>query len=676
MRFFRIGEQPLEPSYNGFYEPLQPNDDAPQAPFYSSYFHVPPGQTTKRHRHFEAEFFIAVRGEGYLGTGTERIRMEPGDMVQLSPFEPHSFYNPSQHEPWVLMSAFWPEQQRGSTSELSNQNTVHIFSAPPTPNGDLHLGHFSGPILASDFVARHLKRAGKHVMRISGVDAHLSFVTRQALLDSKTPLEVAEENTNQIQSSLSAMNIEFERFLVPQRTPEFSACLNEALADLLDRGFAQEREIEDLFCSTTGEYLVNALVEGQCPHCQAPTVARECENCGKPHEGVDMLNPISLTDRKPPEIKRFKSLMFDLEPHREQITAYVESLDLPLLASRALQQQLSQPLPSFSLTLPHFLGYPVTLPGFEGQVMNPYFDWVIFTLTQGAPFHGIGSMAWREGWTTGNIEKVFCIGFDNLFDHVILQSALHTALLPDIRLPRHWLVNEFLLLNGTKFSTSRNHVIRVADISEGAHHGAFRGEALKWYLALVRSENQQCNFTLEEFEAFEERIIEDRFLFWLTDLENVVRQEFAAVSPTPGAWRQEDRVFYEQLQQHLENLQTHANLESFSLNAYSLTLCRLLEDAVEYHRQVALTTDLPGLHDECRTKVALSITAARLMLVTLSPLMPETVIRWAEHLGLLRDIEYKTMQVCSNTLVEYATLPQPAAPSPIGTAERAEMKNL
>ena len=34
-----------------------------------------------------------------------------------------------------------------------------VTITPPTPNGDLHLGHLSGPFLAADVCARTLRQA-------------------------------------------------------------------------------------------------------------------------------------------------------------------------------------------------------------------------------------------------------------------------------------------------------------------------------------------------------------------------------------------------------------------------------------------------------------------------------------------------------------------------------------
>ncbi|HEV3076738.1 MAG TPA: class I tRNA ligase family protein, partial [Thermoanaerobaculia bacterium] len=38
---------------------------------------------------------------------------------------------------------------------------VLITATPPTPNGDLHVGHLSGPYLAADVYKRYCRLAGR-----------------------------------------------------------------------------------------------------------------------------------------------------------------------------------------------------------------------------------------------------------------------------------------------------------------------------------------------------------------------------------------------------------------------------------------------------------------------------------------------------------------------------------
>ena len=58
--------------------------------------------------------------------------------------------------------------------------TVLVTAAPPNPNGDLHLGHLSGPFLGADVLTRHLRQRGRRVLYVSYTDDLSPFVLRKA----------------------------------------------------------------------------------------------------------------------------------------------------------------------------------------------------------------------------------------------------------------------------------------------------------------------------------------------------------------------------------------------------------------------------------------------------------------------------------------------------------------
>lgn len=47
---------------------------------------------------------------------------------------------------------------------------IIVTITPPTPNGDLHLGHLSGPFLSADVFARRMKQLGHDAIVVSYTD--------------------------------------------------------------------------------------------------------------------------------------------------------------------------------------------------------------------------------------------------------------------------------------------------------------------------------------------------------------------------------------------------------------------------------------------------------------------------------------------------------------------------
>ena len=57
---------------------------------------------------------------------------------------------------------------------------VFVFSTPPTPNGDLHIGHLSGPYLGADVFVRFQRMNGTRAWHLAGSDDFQSYVAECA----------------------------------------------------------------------------------------------------------------------------------------------------------------------------------------------------------------------------------------------------------------------------------------------------------------------------------------------------------------------------------------------------------------------------------------------------------------------------------------------------------------
>ena len=94
-------------------------------------------------------------------------------------------------------------------------------------------------------------------------------------------------------------------------------------------------------------------------------------------------------------------------------------------------------------------------------------------------------------------EHIVLHGIDNVFNGMILVPAILLGAGYDVALPTHYIANHFYLLEGKKFSTSRNHAIWADDFVE--KHGS---DATRIYLCKTAPEYSQTNFSSSEFAAF------------------------------------------------------------------------------------------------------------------------------------------------------------------------------
>src|SRR6476660_5624506 len=65
--------------------------------------------------------------------------------------------------------------------ECCPMTALHLVTtAPPTPNGDLHLGHLAGPYSGADVYARACRLRGERSLYATGSDLHQSYVPTKA----------------------------------------------------------------------------------------------------------------------------------------------------------------------------------------------------------------------------------------------------------------------------------------------------------------------------------------------------------------------------------------------------------------------------------------------------------------------------------------------------------------
>src|SRR5205807_5100970 len=115
--------------------------------------------------------------------------------------------------------------------------------------------------------------------------------------------------------------------------------------------------------------------------------------------------------------------------------------------------------------------------------------------------YGIGELGRRLGreWSADrpapDWKIVHFFGYDNTFYHAILYPVLYSLAYPDWEPDIEYHLNEFALLDGAKFSTGRDHAIWGKELLERT-----TADAVRYYLALTRGEEERTDFRLEMFD--------------------------------------------------------------------------------------------------------------------------------------------------------------------------------
>jgi methionyl-tRNA synthetase len=157
-------------------------------------------------------------------------------------------------------------------------------------------------------------------------------------------------------------------------------------------------------------------------------------------------------------------------------------------------------------------GVPVPLDGWRDEPMKRiyvWFDAVIGYLSASIEWaNRTGNPdAWKAWWQGGAERSAYFMGKDNIVFHAVIWPAMllgsngqgaHGGTPSDafgtLDLPSEIVSSEFLTMSGSKVASSRGASIFVGDFLR-----EFGPDALRYYIAVAGPENQDTDFTWDEF---------------------------------------------------------------------------------------------------------------------------------------------------------------------------------
>jgi methionyl-tRNA synthetase len=593
---------------------------------------VGPHRETLPHQHDETEAFVMLSGRGEVVVNNVAHPIESGVVAVFEPFETHILRNTGEEE-ILFVDLYWRDPQRTAPATKNSERgrlsdrPMFVFSTPPTPNGDLHVGHLSGPYLGADVFVRFQRMNGVEAYHLTGSDDYQSYVVRRARQEGRTPVEIANHYATEIRTTLELMDIPLDQYTITSESPAYSDGLRRFFSRIVAAGICP-REGGALFDGSSGDYLYEADVDGRCPRCGSASGGNICEECGEPNACLDLIGPRSKLSRSTPRqatIERYSVPVHEfhevvLDHHRRGKV----SPRLQHLAARVFARNV------FHLPITHPASWGVR-PAQQGggeQVI-----WVWPEMAYGF-LHGIAELGRRLGkdWAADRPQPdwkiIHFFGYDNSFYHTILFPILYKLAYPNWQPDIEYNVNEFYLLDGQKFSTSRRHAIWGKQILSPA-----TVDAVRYYLALTRGETRRADFNFDAFRQAVETTLIGKWQSWLDELGDLIKGEFDCLAPDAGSWTPVQVAFLARLHTRLAAVTGHYGANGFSLNGAMSELNGLVDDAIGFaasHRGLAA---IPGLRDEFRTAIALELAASRLLASCAFPVMPRFAQRLADALG-------------------------------------------
>ncbi|WP_405015222.1 class I tRNA ligase family protein [Kitasatospora sp. NBC_01539] len=588
-------------------------------PFGSVFGSVAAHSVSKRHAHQDGEMFIVLAGQATVVLGDEECLLGPGGVVHLSPFGFHEIRN-TFDEPFDIVSIYWEDipaavevlDQTSPRARFAERTLV--FCPPPTPNGGLHLGHLAGPYVRADMLARALRSAGRGARYVTGTDDHQSFVVTAARLRGTEPADVATTTGDAIIATLRAAGVSPDRLTRPLGDPEHADRIRELFARVAASPAVTEEERETAYCPQCELSLHQAFALGLCTHCGASSNGEICEACGRPNEARELAGLKCLICGTPAVTRPERALWLDLNTYAERLRDYLRltytSPDLQALVERLL----AEGLPAYRLDRSTEWGVPLG----DGRAVDAWVDLALTFLD-----------AARAETEQGGPAKIsLFLGYDNSFFYAVLLPAVAFAAELTEYLPTSFVTNQFLHLDGEKFSTSRGHAVWADDALAAAGPDVVR-------LALLRDapEGRVTRIARTTADRLDQDPLHLGAQAWLAGFA-APTEELDGRVPGTGAWTDAHREFYRYLNLATQQLDALLLPESFSARGYIRLLESFVERCDEFRATEQAVRLVPSLPEEARTSLALEYLAAKAFAALAWPVTPGLAQQVWDWLGL------------------------------------------
>ncbi len=383
---------------------------------------------------------------------------------------------------------------------LENPKRYTITAALPYTNGPIHIGHLAGVYVPSDIYSRYLRLQGKDVAFICGSDEHGVAISMKAKKEGITPQEVIDKYDGIIRKSFEEFGISFDNY---SRT---SAEIHHKTASdffrkLYDEGKFIEEITAQLYDEKADQFLADRFVTGTCPKCgNEEAYGDQCEKCGSSLNATDLINPKSTITGTQPILKSTKHWFLPLNDYDAFLREWIlegHKNDWKPNVYGQVKSWIDGGLEPRAVTRDLDWGIDVPVEGAEGKKLYVWFDAPIGYISSTKEWAQRVGKDWEPYWKDAATKLVHFIGKDNIVFHCIIFPAMLKAEGSYI-LPENVPANEFLNLEGSKLSTSKNWAVWL---HEYLLDFPGKQDALRYALTANAPETKDNDFTWKDFQA-------------------------------------------------------------------------------------------------------------------------------------------------------------------------------
>ncbi|NQX85319.1 MAG: methionine--tRNA ligase [Flavobacteriaceae bacterium] len=416
---------------------------------------------------------------------------------------------------------------------------ITITAALPYTNGPIHIGHLAGVYVPADIYARYSRLQGNDVAFICGSDEHGVPITIKAKKEGVTPQDVVDKYNAIIKQSFLDFGISFDNYSRTSAKIHHDTA-SEFFKTLHDKGEFVEEVTEQLYDQDADQFLADRFVVGTCPKCgNEESYGDQCESCGTSHNATDLINPKSAITGATPTLKETKHWFLPLDKHEAFLKEWIlkgHKKDWKSNVYGQCKSWIDDGLRPRAVTRDLDWGIPVPVEGGKGKVLYVWFDAPIGYISATKEWAEREGKDWEPYWKNEDTKLLHFIGKDNIVFHCIIFPSMLKAEGSYI-LPENVPANEFLNLEGSKLSTSKNWAVWLHEFLEEFPE---KQDVLRYVLTANAPETKDNDFTWKDFQARNNNELVAIFGNFVNRIAVLTNKYYDGVVPQPNRFKQVD----------------------------------------------------------------------------------------------------------------------------------------
>ena len=436
--------------------------------------------------------------------------------------------------------------------------TYTITAALPYTNGPIHIGHLAGVYIPADIYARFLRITGNDVIYICGSDEHGVPITIKAKKENKSPQEIVDRYHQNIKQSFSEFGISFDNY---SRTSSkiHHQTASDFFLKLFENGSFEEITSEQFYDEDEGQFLPDRFIIGTCPKCGfEESYGDQCENCGTSHNPRDLINPRSSISGNKPSLKSTKHWFLKLGEYEGFLKQWILKENKDYWKSNVYGQcksWLDDGLKPRAVTRDLDWGVPVPLKGADGKVLYVWFDAPIGYISSTIEWAHENKKDWKKYWKDDKTQLIHFIGKDNIVFHCIIFPSMLKAH-GNFIVPKNVPANEFLNLEGSKISTSKNWAVWLPEYLKDFPD---KQDVLRYVLTINAPENKDNDFTWKDFQNRNNGELVSILGNFINRVVVLTKKYYQSVIPTKNKLFDSDKLALKLVNQSIINVESHLN---------------------------------------------------------------------------------------------------------------------